>query len=193
MADLNANELVVASFGTIRTAPVGTTLPAFNSDPTAALASGFGYGLGFITEDGVTFSSTPDVTDIAAWQALDPVRRLLTGRENMLSFELEQWNEQTVPLVFGGGAVTTSGGFYTYRPPSSTDGLAERSLVLDWNDGSDNYRLVIPRGNVTEGTETKLQRGAPATLSVGFKALAPADGSDVWYLLTNDTAFAVGS
>ena len=58
--DLNANELVVASFGTIHTAPVGTTLPA--TDPTSTLAAGFGYGLGYVTEDGVTFASPTAAT-----------------------------------------------------------------------------------------------------------------------------------
>jgi len=190
---LNTDEIVVASFGQIYTAAVGTTLPAANTNPKAGLDSGFGYASGYVTEDGVTFSVTPDVTDIPAWQSEDPVRRIRTGVETMLSFELMQWNEKTVPLAFGGGEVTNGGGYYTYTPPSAADGLAEKSLVLDWNDGDKNYRIVVPRGTVTEGTETQLQRGASANLSIGFKALAPTGGGDTWYLLTDDDAFAVGS
>lgn len=191
--DLNPNELVIASYGTIRVAPVGTTLPAINTSPTASLNASFSYSLGYVTEDGVKFTTTPEIQEFKGWQSQQAVRRERTGYEAMLSFELEQWNEQNVVFAFGGGAVTSSAGNYTYRPPSSTDNLTERSLVLDWRDGTKNYRIVVPRGTVTEATETSLQRGALSTLSVGFKALAPTDGSEPWFLLTDDPAFAVGS
>ena len=190
---LNADEIVVASFGQIYTAAVGATLPAANTNPRAGLAGQFGYASGYVTEDGVTFSVSPDITDIPAWQSEDPVRRLRTGVESTLSFELMQWNEKNVVLAFGGGEGTTGGGYYTYTPPTAEDGLSELSLVLDWNDGDKNYRIVVPRGTVTEGTETQLQRGASANLSIGFKALAPTSGGAAWYLLTDDDAFAVGS
>ncbi len=190
---LNTDEIVVASGGSIYTAVVGTTLPAENTNPLAGLASGFGYASGYVTEDGITFTSSPDVTDIPAFQSLVPVRREVTGQETMLSFQLMQWNEKNLVLAFGGGAVTTAGGFYTYTPPEPEDGLLDLSMIVDWNDGTKNYRLVVPRGNVTEGTETQLQRGASANLSVGFKVLAPATGGAPWYLLTDDDALAVGS
>ena len=190
---LNATEITVAANGSIYVAPVGTTLPAKHTDPTAGLNAAFGYALGYASEDGVTFSATPDVTDIGAWQSKDPVRRLVTATENSVSTELMQWNEKTFPLVFGGGEVTEAGGFYTYTPPAADEGLAEVSVIIDWNDGDKNYRLVIPRANATEGTETQLQRGASANLALTLKALAPAAGVDVWYLNTDDPAFAVGS
>lgn len=193
MPNLNASEIVVGSNGQINVAPVGTTLPAVNSDPTATLNSGFGYGLGYVTEDGVQISYSPEFEEIMAWQSPDAVRRDRTGREFTLSFELQQWNEQTVVLAFGGGQITTAGGFYTYQPPNTTDAIVERSLVLDWNDGSKRYRLVVPRGSVTDGTETQLQRGQEATLAVTFKAMQPTDGRDLFYLITNDSAWAVGS
>jgi hypothetical protein len=182
----DASELVVASNGSVHVAPVGTTLP---DDPTEALAGAFAE-LGFVTEDGVTLTVTPEITDYRAWQARSPVRRELTAQELMIGFALEQWNGETIPLAFGGGAITEpSPGVFRYDFPTDTDSLDERSLVVDWQDGDRNYRAVFERGNVTEAVETNLVRSALAVLPIGFKALEPAAGGAVAYVLSDDPAF----
>ena len=182
-------ELVVAANGEIYTAAVGTTLP---TSPTAALNAAF-VGAGYATEDGVTLRVTPDVAEFRGWQSPHPLRREVTTRDAEVSFGLLQWSEQTVPLAFGGGVVTSVTGGYRYEIPDATSELEERSMVVEWADGSKNYRLVLARGNTVEAVETNLQRTATSVLPITFRALAPEDGSVAAYILTNDPAFAVGS
>jgi hypothetical protein len=185
----NASEIVVASNGQVYVAPVGTPLPATS---VVALNAAF-VGLGYATEDGASVSVTPEVADYMAWQSRSPVRREKTSQEIMVSIALMQWNEQTVPAAFGGGVVTGTAGNYRYDLPTDDAALDERVMVLDAVDGTVHMRWVFPRGNVTEAVEAAFQRGTPASLPIGFKALAPAAGVSPGYFLTDSAAFAVGS
>lgn len=190
MAWNDSSELTVASSGQVYVAPVGTALP---TTPNGALNAAF-VGLGYLTEDGVTLSVSPDIQEFMAWQSRQAVRRELTAQEIQLAFQLEQWNEETVPLAFGGGAVTSVSGGYRYDFPLESDALDERALVIDADDGDRRTRFVFPRGNVTESVETQFVRSALAVLPITFKALQPADGSVACYGLFDDTvAFAPGS
>lgn len=189
----NANEITVPGNGQAYVAPVGTTLPADNSDPTAALNAAF-FGLGYWTTDGATFTATPDIKEVEAFQSAQAVRRGLNKLDVSAAFVLEQWNEETVPTALG-GTISTAGGFSTYTPPTPGAAISEVSLVVDIQDGDRNMRFVFPRGNTsTEAVETKFTRGEPALLPVTFKALLPTDGSAPYRILFDDaTAFAAGS
>lgn len=191
MAWNDSNELVVAGTGQIYVAPVGTALP---TTPTASLNAAF-FGLGYTTEDGVTFTGTPTITDFNAWQSQQAVRRERVGQEIQAAFQLEQWNEQSVPLAFGGGSVTNpSGSIYRYVFPEAGAALDERAMVIDVQDGTRHIRFVIARGNVTDSVETQFRRTELAVLPITFKALQPTDGSDTCAVLFDDAAaFAAGS
>lgn len=188
-----ASELLVPGDGELYIAPVGTTLPAHNTDPTANLNAAF-YGLGYWTEDGLSFKVTPQITDFRAFQSLRSVRRERTQQDFDSTCQLEQWNEKTVPAALG-GEITSSGGFYTWLPPQDGDALDEWSAVIDIQDGDRNLRIVYPRTNLaTEATEVAFKRGEMGTLPVGLKALPPTNGSESVYILFDDSAaFAAGS
>jgi hypothetical protein len=189
MAEQDPAELVVAGTGDIYVAPVGSTLPV---DPEDALSASY-VKLGYTNEDGLTLHRTPQVEEFMAWQSRSPVRRELVGQEIMLSFALEQWNSRNVTFAFGGGEVVDlGGGVHRYNFVDDDDQLEENTLVADFRDGDKHYRIVFPRGNVTEDTETNLVRSALAVLPVGFKALKPADEVTA-YLLTDDPAFVAAS
>lgn len=180
-------ELVVASNGQWSVAPVGTPLPV---SPVAALNAAF-VGLGYLTEDGATLTVTPEVSDFGAWQSRDPIRREMTAREVQIAGALQQWNEDTVPFAFGGGAITSpSAGIYRFDLPEGA--LDERAVVLDAVDGANHLRWVFPRGNVTEAVESQFQRSATALLPITFKALKPENGV-TGYFLTDAPGFAAGS
>lgn len=188
-----ASELLVPGDGELYIAPVGTTLPAHDTDPTAALNAAF-YGLGYWTEDGYTFKVTPEITDYRAFQSLRSVRRERTQQDFDGTAQLEQWNEKTVPAALG-GTITEAGGFSTWLPPQDGDALDEWSAVVDIRDGDRNLRFVYARANLaTEAVEVAFKRGELATLPVGIKALPPEDGSESMYILFDDAAaFAAGS
>lgn len=187
----NADELVVASSGHIWIAPVGVTLPAKNSDPTTAPNAAFA-DLGYLTEDGVKPTSSPDISDFRAWQARQAVRRERKGQDLQFEFSLEQWNPTTVKFAFGGGSVDTSGGFPTYTFPKARDALAEWAFLLDWQDGDKNFRWVLPRGNVTDAVSPEFKADALAVLPVTFKGLEAIDGTDI-YMITDDPDWTDGS
>jgi len=181
----DADQIVVAANGTVYAAPVGTTQPVTPTEaPSAAWVD-----LGYINEDGATFTDTKEIEDITSWQSFYPTRKIVTAKEATVSFALQQWNEQSIPLAFGGGAVTNpSVGVWRYVPPDP-ETLDERALMIDWTDGDKDYRLIIPKGLVTEAVETQLVRTGSAELPITFSAVPDTD-EDPFILLTNDLAFS---
>lgn len=190
MAWNNADELVVGNTGQVYVAAVGTALPANES---SALNSAF-KGLGYITEDGVTINVEPDITEFNAWQSRSPIRRELNMQGVTATFGLTQWDEDTVPLAFGGGTITDLGsGHYKYELPDDEDALDERAAVIDVQDGSEIHRFVIPRCNVSEAVEVQFQRTEMAILPITLSALEPTGGGSPMHWLSNSAAFAAGS
>lgn len=177
MAINDADELVVAGNGQAWFAPTSATLPDLGDDPTAGLDAAF-IPAGYITEDGATLTVSSEVTDFMAWQSRTAVRREKQTQDIQFSFTLQQWNSENISFAFGGGTVQDEGGgIWSYQFPGPEDALDERALVVDAQDGDNNFRFVFPRGNVTEAVETQFTKTATAQLPITFKALQPSTGS----------------
>lgn len=186
----NASDTLIAGSGQVYVGATGSTLP---TTPTGSIDTAFA-GLGYHTEEGVSLSFSVSIIGHRAWQTQDEIRRQVDTRELALSFQLLQWDEDTVPFAFGGGSISSVSGGYKFTPPQPTDALAEKALICDLDDGSERTRIIIPRGTVTEGVDTSFTRTSMSALSVSFKALQPTDGSASWYFLSSDsTAYAAGS
>lgn len=185
----DTSELVVAGSGSIYVAPYGTTLPTqYNTALNAAFEE-----LGYTTDDGLAFSNSPTVESFTAWQSRQPVRKELTAVEQKITCSLEQWNERTIITAFGGGDfVQMASGSYKYIPIDDDEQLDDLSVVADWQDGTEQYRLVIPKCNVTEAVEVALNRTNLAVLPVTFDVVKVA-GTDAWNLLTNGSQYNVAS
>lgn len=183
MAD--ASQTLVGASGRIYVAAVASTEP---TTPTATPSNAW-TELGYLSEDGVSWSVSKTTEDISAWQSFFPIRTLVTAQSSTLSMTLRQWNADTLVLALGGGTVTEALGVYKYEPaePGTID---ERAIIVDWNDGSRNYRLIVRRAVVSDAVETQLQRGAAADLPVTFNVLGNQDGEAPFILLTDDDAFA---
>lgn len=183
-------ETIIAGSGQAYIAPVGTALPAAED---SALNTAF-FGLGYHTEDGASVNQSRDVIRHRAWQTKFDVRRTSESEAFQVTFALEQWNEQSLPLAFGGGTVSEPGaGTYKYAPPEADDEEYERSLVLDVIDGETILRFVVPRGTAVEGVESQFARSQMGVLPITFEALQTEDGNLPWFLFTNSAAFAAGS
>lgn len=163
---IDATEVRVASDGRIRVGNVGTLAPA---DAVAAPDVGW-TDLGYASEDGVTITPSMDTEDINAWQSAVPVRRIVTGSTLEVGFTLIQSNAETMALYFN--ATVNAGNF---EIPVAPDPL-ERALLVDWIDGGENFRLLIPRAQLSETGEATLARGEAVGFELTFTALAPAAG-----------------
>lgn len=185
----DTSELVVAGSGSIYVAPYGTTLPTqYNTALNAAFTE-----LGYTTDDGLTWGSAPTVEKFTAWQSRQPVRIALTALEQRLTCTLQQWNERTIITAFGGGDfLQMASGSFKYVPVDDDEQLDEVSVVADWQDGDEDYRIVIPRAVVTESVEVNLNRTSLAVLPVTFDVLKVA-GLDAWNLLTDGAQYNVAS
>ena len=113
MPGLEASNVVVASFGHIYIAPEGTALP---TDVATALPAAW-VDVGYVGEDGVTFSLSRDTEDVMAWQSTEAVRRLITAEPKELSFELLEFDPESVQLAFRGGTTTACGQSRRAWPP----------------------------------------------------------------------------
>lgn len=186
---MDSSQVVVGANGQVYVAPTSETAP----DDVGTALAGAWQELGFVSEDGATFTEGKDITDINAWQSFYPVRRIITARNVTVSFALHEWSAANIEFALG-GAVTDNGDEFVYTPPSPDD-LDERSLVLQWQDSTKNYRLYIPRGIVSENVEVNLTRTGAADLPITFAATDPGtDGLggtlDIYTLFTDDPAFA---
>lgn len=161
-----ATEVRVASDGHIRVAATGTAAPADAIvDPAAAYTD-----LGYASEDGVTITPSLDTEDINAWQSAVPVRRIVTGSSLEIGFTLIQSNADTLELYFN---ATQNGS--NFEIPVAPAPL-ERALLVDWIDAGENFRLYVPRAQLTDAGEMTLARGEAVGFELTFTALAPAAG-----------------
>lgn len=179
----NSAWVVVAGNGIAYSALVGSTAPTnATSSPAAAFEL-----LGYISDEGATFTEGKEITDINAWQSFYPIRKIVSSRSVEVSFALREFNRRAVQFALGGTITGTAPGPYSYTPPPP-ESLNTKAFILDWIDGSKNYRLYIPQCLVTETVETTLSRTASADLPVTLAALD--SGGSIYTLFTNDPAFS---
>lgn len=179
---LNADQVRVAGTGHLYVGATALTAPTTLADLDSAWTE-----LGYTFEDGVTLEIERDVASVMSWQSKRPVRKFNASAMERITTELQQWNEHNLVLAFGGGTVTEpSPGLYRYDFPDPEE-FDERTLVLDWEDDGYNYRLVIPKGSVTDTTEVQLTRTAEARLPITFEVVDEAP-----YILTDDPNFEAG-
>ncbi len=171
---LAAEEIRIAANGQLFVAPVGTALPTKISDPLDAAF----VGLGYANEDGATINPERTIEQIRAWQSRQPLRTTVTEESISIALTMIQWNENTLPMFFGGGTVTEDAGppkTYVYAPPAPGE-ILENAVALEWNDGANKYRLVAERGQGTDTGEITLTGTSEAPLPLTLELLAPLSG-----------------
>lgn len=180
---LAASKVRVFGTGELYVAPVGSTLPTTTS---AALDTAF-LGLGYNSEDGITISRDVSIEDILAWQSVTPVRRVASETTFSVAGTFLQSDADVVSLFFGLGAFTGTTDFTASG--STVQGVTERAVVVEFKDGTIDYRLVIPRAEVTSDGEVNINRTDAAGYALTFTALAPSSGTTLYTLITDDVAF----
>lgn len=132
--------------GSVWRAPIGTTLPTTAS---GELDDAFAC-LGYISEDGLTNSNSPETDVIHAWGG-DAVLNVLTSKDDTFSFTLiEAMNIEVLKTVYGDDNVTgTLSDGLTIKANSSAPEAASYVIEMVYNN-SHVHRVVIPNAYVSE-------------------------------------------
>ena len=169
--------------GSIFVAPIDTTLP---TNATATLASGFAQ-LGYVSEDGVTNTNTPDSEDIKSWGG-DTVLSLQTEKTDEFQLTLiEALNENVLEVVYGSNNVT--GTLATgISVTANSDEPEERAWVIDMIlRGGALKRIVIPDAKVSEIGDIVYKDDEAVGYELTLKALPDSNGNSHYeYILAAD-------
>lgn len=185
----NARQIRVAQFGHVYVAPVGTATPTnTTSTPAAAWLN-----LGLLSDKGVEFDFTPKFNDVSSWQSPMAAREYLQSLDIKLIMELLQTNASTLPFFFNNAAPIpnpSQAGEYQIQAQATT-AVDERAMLIDWYDGVNNNRIIIPRGIATDRAKTSFARTGAVSWGTTFEVLLVDLNTPPFTWLTNDPNFNV--
>ncbi|MGH2596144.1 MAG: hypothetical protein ACRDH7_09295 [Actinomycetota bacterium] len=180
-SNLNAEEVIVGSFGHVYVADKGTDIPEdIDAAITAMADTGTWQDLGYISEDGLASTFGKDITEIRAWQAQDPIRNIVNSRSGSFTCQLMQVNENTLPFALGGGEWTPgTGNQFVYEFPLASDPVDERAMLIDVEDGDTQIVLAFYRAQVTGDVTQTFARGQSGNLAVTISFLSDPDAGNI--------------
>lgn len=178
----DTDNAVVALGSKVLVAPKATAKPA---DLTASWNAAF-KDLGAVSENGMTITPNRDIDKKTVWQSKGISKVIVKSQEFTTKLELVEWNADTFPLFYGGGAwaaIEDSDGQFRFDV-SSDPGTDERSFGFEWTVDTYTFRLVIPRAQVSAVGDAKLVNNDWTPVELTIEGLATS-GSPIAYFLTD--------
>lgn len=168
---LTADNVVVGITGKVYVGATSATAP---SSSTSAL-TGF-TELGYVSADGVTFTTERATNQIRAWQNADLVRESVTEGTVTYAFTLLETTQEVVEAYFGASMVNGK----IELVPTSTGG--RKSFVIDVVDGAKAIRHYVPAGEILGVEAQTIQNGEAVAYGITITAYA-ADGrvADIYF------------
>lgn len=165
--------------GAIWRAPIGTTLP---TDATSDLNAAF-KDLGFVSEDGVTNTNSPDSEKIKAWGG-QIVLVVSVERQDTFSFTLiETLNPEVAKAVYGDNNVTE--GQNGFSVTANADLALDAAYVIDMRmKGGALKRIVIPQGSVSELGDVVYKDDEAVGYEITIDALPDEQGNNHYEYIT---------
>jgi hypothetical protein len=166
-----ADNVVVGVTGSVYVGPTTATAP---TSSTATL-TGF-TDLGYVSSDGVTFTTDKSTTQIRAWQNADLVRESITEGTVTYGFTLLETTQDAIEAYFGG---TLTGGKIEVNPVNTG---GRKSFVIDVIDGAKAIRHYVPSGEILSVEAQQIQNGEAVGYGLTVTAYASAGRvADVFY------------
>lgn len=158
--------------GAVYRAPKGTTLP---TDASTALANTF-EDMGYISEDGITNSNSPDSEKIKDWGG-QTVLVVVNEKSDTFKIKfLESLNADVLETVYGAANVTVGTG--TISVVANAAELGEYVYVIDMvMKGGALKRIVIPCGSLSELGDIVYKANEAVGYEVTLECLPDASGN----------------
>lgn len=161
--------------GAVYRAAKGTTLP---TDASTALGGAF-VDMGYISEDGVTNTNSPDTEKVKAWGGQTV---LVVVNEKSDSFKLtflESINSNVLETVYGVGNVTVDAINGTISVVANAAALDEYVYVIDMVlKGGALKRVVIPCGSLSEVGDIVYKDNEAIGYELTLECLPDASGNN---------------
>lgn len=161
--------------GAIYRAPLGTALP---TDASSTLSGAF-VDMGYVTEDGVTNTNSPDTEKVKAWGGQIV---LVVSNEKSDSFQmtfLESLNPNVLETVYGSGNVAVDAVSGTINVIANANEIEEYCYVIDMiMKGGALKRVVIPDGQLSDLGEVVYKDNEAVGYQVTLEGLPDSSGNN---------------
>ena len=168
---LTADNVVVGITGKVYVGATSATAPTASDSTLTNFTE-----LGYVSADGVTFTTDRSTNQIRAWQNADLVREIVTEGTVTYQFTLLETTEAVLEAYFGGELVNGK----IALNPTNTGG--RKSFVIDVVDGAKAIRHYVPSGEILSVEAQQIQNGEALAYGVTVTAYAK-DGrvADVFF------------